>query len=232
MKTNALKGTLVGLAALLVPGLTGCDCHKGTDSGVTPGTDSGGAVDSGATDSGGGTVDSGTGDAGTAAAPVLKVYASTHMVGSGTQLDRIGRPGINTALIPGAMHDTYNADADPTMWGTNWTATITAGMSAADGIDGMTGNRLTDVLGVPDAVIAPILADDRLLIDTGIATCGEYLSRELALLGTGMNQCGGRPLAADVMDVSLEVLVAATLTDNVPTDSVFLLDWPFLAPAN
>jgi hypothetical protein len=69
--------------------------------------------------------------------------------------------------------------------------------------------------------------DDRLVVDTGIATCDAYLAVEL-----GVPQCGGRTLARDVMDDTLGAVVGPGVSDYVGNDSAFLADFPFLAEPN
>ncbi len=143
------------------------------------------------------------------------------------QIDRNGRPAINTALMgsvrdnPG-LKDAYNRAGDPAEWDALFRAEFEFSMAALDGLDGITGNGVT---GLPIPTLAGVLLDDRLIIDTRIATCGQYLAVEL-----GIAQCGGRTLEADVIDVSLAGLVGPGVSDNVADDSTYLEDFPFMGP--
>ena len=67
----------------------------------------------------------------------------------GAQIDRMGRPAINTLLnhgfdptaAAGTAKDTYNADADPSNWVTAYTAEFTKNLGILDALDtGFCGN--------------------------------------------------------------------------------------------
>lgn len=140
------------------------------------------------------------------------------------QVDRMGRPGINTVLInvlPNtgtALKDAYNRAADRSTWAGLFQGEMQSNLAALDTLDGSTGNAL-----LPAATLASVLVDDRLLIDTSKPQCDAYLAVELGAPG-----CGGRTLARDVIDDSLGAIVGPGVSDNVPNDSVFLSDFPFL----
>lgn len=141
------------------------------------------------------------------------------------QIDRNGRPAINTALMGSvrdnpALKDAYNRASNPAMWDAMFRSEFEFSMTALDGLDGIAGNGVTG-LSIP--ALAGVLLDDRLIIDTRIPTCGQYLAVEL-----GINQCGGRTLDADVIDVSLAGLVGPGVSDNVANDSTFLTNFPFM----
>lgn len=166
------------------------------------------------------------------AAPVLKVYASTARVdderlGTSTQIDRMGRPAINTALIDllasTGKKDAYNASATPANWAGQFQAEMAGNLAALDTLDGVTGNALA-----PSNALASILVDDRLQIDTRVAACDAYLAVELGVAG----QCGGRTLARDIIDDTLGAVVGPGVSDFVANDSVFLSDFPFLGNPN
>jgi hypothetical protein len=166
------------------------------------------------------------------AASVLKVYASTARVaderlGTTVQIDRMGRPAINTALIDllasTGKKDAYNASANPDDWAGQFQAEMAANLAALDTLDGVPGNAL-----LPANVLASVLVDDRLVVDASIPTCGAYLAVELGI----PNQCGGRTLARDVMDDTLGAVVGPGVSDYVGNDSEFLADFPFLAIPN
>ncbi len=140
------------------------------------------------------------------------------------QVDRMGRPGVNTVLInvlPNtgtALKDAYNRASDPSTWAAQFEAEMASNLAALDTLDGVPGNAL-----LPAPVLASVLVDDRLIIDTSKAQCDAYLAVEL-----GVPQCGGRTLARDVIDDSLGAIVGPGVSDNVANDSVFLADFPFL----
>ena len=143
---------------------------------------------------------------------------------SAGQVDRNGRPGVNTVsinVLPNtgtALKDAYNRAADPSSWATLFQAEMQANLAALDTLDGIVGNAL-----LPPATLASVLVDDRLIIDTSKANCDAYLAVEL-----GLPSCGGRTLARDVIDDSLGAIVGPGVSDNVANDSVFLSDFPFL----
>lgn len=166
------------------------------------------------------------------AAPVLKVYASTARVadarlGTYTQIDRMGRPAINTALIDlltsTGKKDAYNASQNPADWAGQFQAEMAGNLAALDTLDGVVGNAL-----LPPDVLASVLVDDRLIVDASIPHCGPYLAVELGV----PNECGGRTLDRDVMDDTLGAVVGPGVSDYVGNDSNFLADFPFLAVPN
>lgn len=143
---------------------------------------------------------------------------------NGVQLDRMGRPGINTALITTPIKDAYNLADDRSTWASLFKNDFVAFLNAYDSLDGIPGNAL---LGDSSA-LAEVLVDDRLIIDTSIPTCDEYLAVELGLA----TACGGRTLARDVIDDTLTALVGLPTSDNVPDDSTSLPVFPFLSEPN
>ncbi len=142
---------------------------------------------------------------------------------SNGQIDRNGRPAINTALIDllasTGKKDAYNRSVDPAGWAAAWRSEMQANLTALDTLDGIVGNGL-----LPPATLATVLVDDRLQINTSIAACNAYLAVELGLA----TQCGGRTLERDVIDDTLGATVGPGVSDNVANDSVSLTDFPFL----
>lgn len=142
---------------------------------------------------------------------------------SAGQIDRNGRPAINTALIDllasTGKKDAYNRAADPAGWAAAFQSEMQANLTALDTLDGITGN-----VPVPPAALAGVLVDDRMQINTSIAACDAYLAVELGVPG----QCGGRTLQRDVIDDTLGATVGPGVSDNVADDSVYLADFPFL----
>jgi hypothetical protein len=150
----------------------------------------------------------------------------------GTQVDRMGRSAINTALTApfadadarGAMQDDYNADADPSDWASAFAAEIAANLAIYDSLDTVCGNQLlagdTAVAGRYDA-LAGVLADDRLYVNTDSGTCQTYLAVEANFLGITNDDCGGRTPLYDTVDVSYSVLATGLLSgvgDGVDLD--------------
>lgn len=174
--------------------------------------------------------------------PYLAVYGSTHRSDGGplkgsaktnarnaSQIDRMGRPAVNTALIDPysmtsgpALKDVYNTTEDRADWGM-FIPEIEANLVFFDSLDGAANTA------IPPAGLAPLLADDRLLVDTQFATCDNYLSVELTLLGVFLNQCGGRALPHDVIDDTFALVIGAPVSDNVgDDDNVYLGVFPFV----
>jgi hypothetical protein len=130
------------------------------------------------------------------------VWART-LVG-GVQVDRMGRPAINTALIPSSMKDAFNAgmpSTDVANFSDEFQASITA-LSNPANATALTAALLPDVL----------------TFDT--ASAGGFLN--------------GRRLADDVIDAELNLLSAGAVSgDGVNANNVaFLGAFPYLAPPN
>ena len=168
----------------------------------------------------------------------------------GVQIDRIGRAGVNTALVDpfnlnaaskGANQDAYNAAAVPSQWGSSFGGRIAANMAIFDGVDTVCGNQL---LAGPAAsagrydALAGILADDQLYLNTRSGTCGQYLAVEANAVGITNDDCGGRTPLEDTIDTTYSLLAAGVLagvTDGVPIDgdgTASLTDFPFLDQPN
>lgn len=146
------------------------------------------------------------------------------------QIDRMGRPAINTALISSGNKDAYNAAEDPSMWAAMFQDEIQANLEFVDGLDGVMGNAL---LGDSET-LASVLVDDRLVIATDVPECGPYLAVELTPSGETPSACGGRTLSADVIDATLTALVTGLdggpVSDGVDSnDKEFRDSFPFLA---
>ncbi len=135
------------------------------------------------------------------------------------QVDRMGRPGINTALIPSDKKDAYNKEPEAS-WASSYASDIEASLAAVDGLDGDAQNGL---LASQRSVLAGVIANDQLTIDISIDDCdGAYLALELQV----PNKCGGRTLDEDVMDKTLQSLVDASATTKV-TDAIDANDVAF-----
>lgn len=147
---------------------------------------------------------------------------------SSGQIDRNGRPAINTALINlvpstgSALKDAYNRAEGVASWA-QFQSEMVANLGALDSLDGVMNNAV-----LPAAALAGVLVDDRMIIDVSKPVCDEYLAVELGVAG----KCGGRTLARDIIDDSLGALVGPGVKDNVANDNVFLADFPFMGDAN
>ncbi|MCA9257746.1 MAG: DUF4331 family protein, partial [Planctomycetales bacterium] len=130
------------------------------------------------------------------------IWART--VVDGMQADRMGRPAINTALIPSGMKDAFNAGApanDQAEFADEVSATITA-LSNAENAAALTSVLLPDVLTID------------------VTNANGFLN--------------GRGLADDVIDAELQLLSAGAVTgDGVAgNDVAFRAAFPYLAPAH
>jgi hypothetical protein len=176
-----------------------------------------------------------------------------------TTLDRMGRAAINTALTDpfytdSTMHgmslDAYNK-APRSMWSTFAKQFATA-LAVLDGLDGVCGNQPLFNSGNPDGgatggygMLATILTDDELLLDTAVATCDptkNYLAVEVGVITGGTPaSCGGRTPLDPAINVTYAVVSGAlgtsvTVTDGVSRDgdpaanAATLTTFPYLGP--
>lgn len=174
-----------------------------------------------------------------------------------TTIDRMGRPGVNTALtnpfdlykpqgaaspqMGDATKDAYNADgagatATPTPWA-SWIPAISMHLAILDGLDRSCGNQLL-AGGMANATryttLATILAGDALQVDLSKTTCAQYLGVEAAAVGVtaAANDCGGRKLDYDVIDRTYSVLAAGALSgvdDGIAQSTAPLSAFPYMA---
>ncbi len=134
----------------------------------------------------------------------IGVWART-LDGAGEQFDRMGRPAINTALIPAPMKDAFNAgtpSTDPAMFGQIVTASLLA--------DGNTPAEASQIVA--------LLLPDMNTFDTSSKS----------------GFPNGRMLADDVIDTEFSILLknAGVTTDCVGNDSTFRGGFPYLGTAN
>ena len=163
----------------------------------------------------------------------------------GNQIDRTGRPAINTALnntfnedsnAKDSAKDDYN-QAGPSGWA-SFADDFMGSLAILDSLDTICGNQLlADDMDANGryAALAGILADDQLYVNTDSGTCGTYLGLEAEVVGeipVGAGGCGGRTPADDVIDRSYSGLAAGILTgvDDtiVADDGNQTADFPFL----
>jgi hypothetical protein len=162
----------------------------------------------------------------------------------GAQIDRMGRPAINTALNEtfnadtdekGAGKDAYNAATDPADW-SEFAGQFEANLGILDALDAECGNQLLAGTGdTPYSALAGVLLDDQLYVNTDKGACAAYLGVEAEALGLVEDgSCGGRTPSYDVIETSYSVLAAGILSgvdDTITEDDVSHDEdtFPFLA---
>jgi hypothetical protein len=158
-----------------------------------------------------------------------------NMPGYGAQLDRFGRPAINTALNntfsdnmeqKDQAKDAWNADDKVDGWPMKYRAEIAKNLAVLDALDATCGNQLLagkDVVAGRYDTLANILADDRQWLNANGTSCDIYLGVEANAVPILPNMdCGGRALKYDVIDISYSALAAGALmgvTDDIAAGS-------------
>lgn len=156
----------------------------------------------------------------------------------GVQIDRLGRPAINTMLIgllttpaaaQAARKDAYNHAPDPATWATTLLEPgvtieqdLAVSLAVFDALDkGLPitkagcGNAMSYAGPANPASYQPaaeLLADDELYVDTSRTTCNVYLALEIEQVSAGSfvhTTCGGRTLTHDAVDVTYSMLAAS-----------------------
>ncbi len=168
-----------------------------------------------------------------------------------TQIDRMGRAGVNTALTdpfdivqgmtPNQVKDAYNALPDPTTWAPRFKGNIAANLAILDSLDTVCGNQLlaggTATAGRYDT-LASVLADDRLYVRTDRTTCTTYLGVEANAVGIANDDCGGRTPLYNTIDVTYSALAIGQfsgVTNGFTSDSEgspSATTFPFLGAPN
>jgi hypothetical protein len=134
----------------------------------------------------------------------IGVWATTTQ--GGTQVDRVGRPGINTVLIPSEEKQNFN-EADPANDVANFTDEVETTLTSAP-FNRTPGDAMS---------LSGTLLPDILTFDT--ASAAGFLN--------------GRRLEDDVIDAELNLLTDGALTtDMVANDSAFTNTFPYLASPN
>jgi len=145
----------------------------------------------------------------------------------GAQIDRMGRPAINTATnhtfdttmaTKNAAKDAWNGNGTVSNWVTAFSKDVQSTIAIIDALDTNCGNQLgagpTATAG-RYSLLGDTLAMDRLWVNTAAVSSNVYLGVEANALGVVPNMDGGgRTLSMDVIDSSLSVLVAG-LAGNV-----------------
>ncbi len=152
-----------------------------------------------------------------------------------TQIDRMGRAGVNTALTdpfdlvqgmtPNQVKDAYNALSDPSTWAAQFKGNIATNLAILDSLDTVCGNQLlaggTATPGRYDT-LASVLADDRLYVRTDKTTCTTYLAVEANAVGITNDDCGGRTPLYNTIDVTYSALAIGQfsgVTNGFTSDS-------------
>jgi hypothetical protein len=165
-----------------------------------------------------------------------------------TQIDRMGRPAVNTALnnafnadatSKGLAKDAYNGNADQRTW-INYTGEIEKNLAILDALDGVCGNQvLADTTKTDPSRYAPfatVISDDRLWVDSRTATCTTYLGVEAAATNILPNtDCGGRKPNYEVIKLTYTLTatgqIGITITDGttqIPAKTM-VATFPFFA---
>ena len=98
---------------------------------------------------------------------------------------------------------------DPAATGLSWA------LALLDGLDMVCGNQLLvdpNIAAPARYKLAPVLANDRLFINTAGDKCTLYLAVEGNAVGLPNTDCGGRRLSYDVIETSYSVLAAGVLS--------------------
>ncbi len=149
----------------------------------------------------------------------------------GAQVDRFGRPAVNTALnntfngnatAAAAAKNSYNADKNSATWAATYKGEIAANLAILDSLDTNCGNQLLAAAPPVTAArygnLATVLADDRQWVNSASASCTQYLAVEANAVGIANSDCGGRKLGYDVIDTTYSVLAIGMLggvTDGI-----------------
>jgi len=158
----------------------------------------------------------------------------------GRQIERAGRALTGNALlglfapsdVSNRFKEAYNRAA-PADW-PRFVPELTRGLGFYDRFDGVRGNQWL----ANYQILATLLTDDRLWVNSASTQCTRYLAVELDALAMSRapgNDCGGRTPNYDAVDVFRSLLVNGTTSgvedgverdDHVHSTTTF----PFLAP--
>jgi hypothetical protein len=238
MNRKTLLSIGSALVAIGVMSVAGYGCGD-DDSTATTKTDSGTTPETS-------TPETGTPDTGTKnpAPPTL-----------GAQIDRMGRPAINTALnnvfnadpaTQGAAKDKYNQDSDQANWGKTYIGETSKNLAILDSLDGVCGNQLFADSDAGSAgpnfpnlkvygTLGGVTADDRLWLNAAGTSCDVYLAVEANATKFSPNtDCGGRALKYDVIDITYSAAALGAIaggTDGIDADPIktAATAFPFLA---
>ena len=224
MKNTTLLTIASSLLAMSIIGVAAQGC--GDDDSATTKTDAATPVTETSTP------DTSTGDTSTGGNPPPPAIGTM-------QIDRMGRPAINTALnhtfdtnatTKNTAKDAYNADSTIAGWKAAYTTQMSSNLAVLDSLDGVCGNAFAaspDAAG-PPAVTYPlggVTADDRLYIKLDAAACTTQTFLAVEGNATGLipnTDCGGRRLTDDVIDIIYSAAAIGALTgvsDGIDADA-------------
>jgi hypothetical protein len=224
------------VAALSLATLVGVACDD-DDTNTTNGTTTGSMGGNGGTGNQGGS--GATGGGGGTSIPEIPTL--------GAQVDRMGRPAINTAADNTFTDDTtrhdaeveYNSNDDPTTWATDYVDDFKATLAILDSLDETCGNQVAfDAAGNPDyTTLATVLANDWLIVDSTSTDCDTYLGVEASALGAiPAGKCGGRKTNFDVIETTYSAVAGIGLSgfdDTIDAGSASTVaTFPYLGPPN
>jgi hypothetical protein len=156
-----------------------------------------------------------------------------------TQLDRMGRAAVNTALTDpfytdatahGMKLDDYN-QTPQAMW-SKFVPQFAAALAAYDAVDGICGNQpLAAKTLAPDGgavgeymTLAGVLANDQMLLDTTVTNCTgspNYLAVEIGVITASANtSCGGRTPLDNAIDVTYAAVSGGLVSGVAVTNGV------------
>jgi hypothetical protein len=152
----------------------------------------------------------------TGLATTIGVWAETRQGVGGTQIDRMGKPGINTIFLhTDATKDGFNA-AEPADDVADYTDDVAGTTSAI--LQKAFGYTMADG-DAHGATVAGALLADTLVYDTTTAA--------------NFGMLNGRALTDDVIDIAYSVVLDGNVTsDCVASDSAFRASFPYWAVAN
>ena len=169
----------------------------------------------------------------------------------GLQIDRMGRPAINTVgsktfnkALRDAAEDAYNADGMADGWAAKYTADIAGSLAVLDALD-KPDNAMASMAGCGNQIaaggkqtagaydfLAGVLANDRLWVKlTAKGGCGLYLAVEANALMVTNDLCGGRIPTDDVIDESYSILAGAFDFSKLPMNPFLFGDTIPVDPA-
>jgi hypothetical protein len=166
----------------------------------------------------------------------------------GRPIERTARPLIKNALVGGPLapdavsngrKEAYNR-VGRDGW-TQFSRDIERTLGLYDGFDGECGNQwLADTKADPHKryrKLAMLLADDRIWVNSGSASCTQFMAVEFTALSTPgalAGDCGGRTLNYDASNVFRSLLIDGTTkggVDGLRRDEKVhsTTDFPFVA---
>jgi hypothetical protein len=182
-------------------------------------------------------------------------------VNLGPQIDAMGRPAINTALVNTFASNAARSEAEDEFNTTSneerfdFVDTMADQLAVYDALVGRCGdNPLTNRASAapsdglatgPDRYnfVATVFADDQLYVNgnsrgAAAGQCNQYFSAELGVIGvTGLEaDCGGRSPLYDVIQTTYSAVAIGGVTgvdDGIPSDNITQSDsqFPFLSAA-